>query len=619
MDLDSKIIRSVTRARDEAEDEREFRMRQNRVNYNVYHQRGDYSHKKAGQSKEFLAKQSMAVEQLTSFLAQGLIDVGKWFEVKPAAGKKIDGEIIDAVVIQKLLSRQLEKNNIVDFVSDSIKTGALASLMICKVHGQIKTQNDYELESDDFGGDKVIRAEKDVWELKLDLIRPEDFFPDPTGEGLYEVQRIEMDHHKLVELAKANPKDYDLEAIQSLGSNVDQEQRRKRKEETGQDALSPELFRRRVEILEYWGDILDPDTGEVIMKNAVCAIANDSVVISKPRRNPFWHGKSPFVCAPILRVPHSVWHKAIMDAPTSHNLALNEIYNLIIDSGMMSTFGIKQLRESWLDDPSQVNNGITPGDTLVVNTSCPPGAKVLERVDTANTSQEAVSVFAMTEKEFQQSSLTNDLRMGVLPERNVKATEIVAQNQSLTGMFQGIVKQIEARYMSQFLERAWMVIAQNMDDLDDDEVIAMLGEDLAKQIEQLSPQERFVATAKGNKFRVFGLSSILNKVQDFRKVTGLLQTIASSPLLMQEFQRKYSFTKLLGEIVNSLDIDEDKISNDDQDRAAQDQQNEQISGLASALNAVPDAQSQVPDAAKPEAELGVVRGDVSRAQTNPLG
>lgn len=592
------IIQSVTSAYSEAKHAKTERMIKNSINFNAYHLKQDWSHKQKGQSKEFLPKQAIATEQLTSFIQQALLDINKWFEVRLRPGVK--EALIAPEEMQKILERQLDKNNIAQFMADTIKHGLLASLMIVKVHGKMVECPQFVINRD-LEGAPLQRKRKKYWQLKLDLIRAEDWFPDPTGNGLYEIQRLEMDYHELLQIAKDNPDVYDLDQVRQVKStgSDEEDQRQKKYRETAQNP-NYSGYRKRVVIKEFWGTILDPVSGEVLHENIVCAVANNKLLVRPPKPNPYWHNESPFVAAPILRVPHSVWGKALMDAPTNFNLSQNEIYNLILDAGLSSVFGIRQLREQWLANPEQVNDGIAPGTTLIVNNSCPPGQKVLERVDSGSLSMESLQVYNLNDREFQASSFTNDTRLGVLPQRAVKATEIVASQNAITGTFNGIVKVIEKDFITHILEKAWKTLAQHMDDLHVDEVKALIGEDRALKLSNLAKKEVFAGTVGAYSYHVYGLSSILNKMNDFQKITSLLQTVGGNPVLTQEFQKKYSFRKLLGEIVKSLDIDEEKISASEADIQAAAEQNQMmmqahagVQAQSTQENPMPDAQSQI--------------------------
>lgn len=620
------VSQCIWNYKEESQYARRNREIQNRRNFECYNLRQDYSHKKRGQSKEFLDKQAKATEQLASFLQQGLMDLGDWFRIDLEDGIVKEKVKIDPKHVEKLLVRQLDKNDFSTFFNDLLKLGLLGSLMIIKVGGKMVKKCEYKVkndESDVTGTKKVLsKLEKDVWQLDLQLVRQEDFFPDPTGRKLYEVQRIEMDYHDLVKLAKDHPDDFDMVAIQNIQTSVDEEQKTKKARETGQNVTYSQ-YRKTVTIFECWGKLIERGTGEVLHDNCVSAIDLQGNLIRPPKPNPNWHQESPYVTSPILRVPLSVWHKAVMDATTLHNQSINEIYNLLVDGALMEIHGIKQLHSQWLENPNQVADGIPPGTTLLVNNSCPPGQRIMERVDTATITPEAVQIYGMVDRELQASALTNDTRMGNLPQRQVKATEIVSANQSLTGVMNGIVKTIEEKCVAALLDKSWQTMAQHMNDLDSDEVAAIVGDEAAKILKSMRPEEVFAETVLGHKYKVFGLSTTLNKIQDFRKITSLLQSIGNSPQMMQEFTRKYSMPKLLGEIVKSLDIDEDKIIASPEEikqrQAEMDAQNAAMAagpprrGANTKSGQGTNPQSQIPQAANAKTDNGL---NVSRGMNN---
>lgn len=584
------------------------RMVLNKRNFDSYHLKQDYSHKNKGQSQEFLPNQAMAVEQLVAFFQQALIDLGTWFRVERLPMSSDQDKIIKDADIQAIVARQLDKVDFMTFIGDALKSAFLGSLMVIKVHGKTVEIPRYVAYSDLEGGrkDKLRREDKTVWQLAVDLIRQKDFHIDPTSKGLYRLQEIEMDLHEVIALSEGSDPLYDPNVVARLseGLGMDAERQGDLSRETAQN-VTTSGYRKSVKIIEGWGTILDPTTGKVLHKNVTWTIANDLHVLAKPKPNPFWHNRNPIMSVPIIRVPHSEWHKALMDAPTALNMANNELYNLIVDGGMMATHGIKQIHTDWLEDEGQVSNGVEIGSTLKVNSSCPPGGKVMERIDTASVSRESLEVFNIMKSEFSASALTNDLRMGVMPSRQVKATEVVEASNTITSVFTGLAKVIES-HLEQILELIWMTCAQNMDDLDSQEMKDLIDPARATTLAAMTAPERFAATVGGFKFKVFGISQTMNKMKDFRKLTAMLQTIATDPVLAEEFQRKYDFTKLLEEIMRSLDIDTSKIELDESEqetRAAAGQQGEQAQpapGGQPGVNPSPNMQSQIPQMASRE-------------------
>lgn len=621
------VVQIVNNYYQESYHAKRSRMFLNADNFNCYHLKQDYSHKRAGQSKEFLPKVNLAVEQLTSFMQQGLISEDEWFGVDAEKGMDEDKMKIKPKEMLALLDREFRDQDYHTKLPDGIKLGLLGSLMILKVHGGYHPKDKYFAKNasssvEGLEENKLYKTTKNVWGLRWGLIRQEDWYPDPTGEGLYDLEVIEMDWYKLEEVARANPDIYDIDAVMNCGTMIQQDQKIKKSRETDQNTTFS-TYRRRVKIKEVWGDILEQGTGRVLYRNAVCAVANDHFLIRPPKPNPFWHGERPYVVSPIIRVPTSVWHKSLMDAATRLNRAQNELYNLQFDSAMMSTFGIKQVREAWLDDPAEIDDGVFPGATLKVNSSCPPGQKVIEVVQTGGTPQESMAMFQQTDRELQAAMLTSDLRMGLLPQRQVKATEIVASNQTITGMFNGVINTIEMDWITKIVKKSWLTCAQYWNDLDIDEMTALFGPERARQLHSMSAADRFADTVQGRKYKVFGISQVLNRINDFRKIQSFLQTLGTSPVLTQEFAKKYSFGKLLTQIIKSLDIDTDKIKNDtpqqDAENNATTPQNAQATPqeLGNLAAGGGNQSSQIPSAANPSPEQmpGVQRGDVKGITT----
>lgn len=537
----------------------------NRQNWDAYHLRQDFADKRPGQSREFLSKQTMAVEQITQFFHQGLVDLQDWFSVEYAPGINPEAVKITKDTVRKLTDRQLQLADFFTMVGDAVKTGLLSSLMICRVGGRRVNKPFYKA---DTKFDLMLRKKttlkrgfKSIWQLDLRVVPPENFKIDPSGKGLYEMEEVYLDYNEVKALSEGEHAIYDKEIVKNLQKDMAEDYmfRSDLARRTAQNQISFD-YRHKIKIQEFWGKVIDQQTGEVLHDNVVWTIANDHYVIQKPSPNPFWHGKSPFVISPIIRVPTSVWHRALMDAPTRNNIALNELYNLMVDGSMMAAYGIKQYRPDWIENESAYSDGFMPGISVPINSNCPPGAKAIETVATGEIKQETFAMFNIMAQEFNQSALTNDLRMGVLPGRAVKATEVVEASNTITSVFTGMAKDIEQNFVEEIVDRSYKVTLQHMDDLSEPEVKALLGEETANVLASMTPEERYAESVLDSRFKVYGISRTLNKAKDFRKVTSLLQTISASPLLVQEFMQKFSMTKLLETIMRALDINTDQLT-----------------------------------------------------------
>jgi hypothetical protein len=553
---DKEIIDWIISCREEADSAKLDRKALNQDNYNMYHLKHDFSHKEEGQSTEVLAKQTMAVEQIKSFFQQALADLGDWWKCEPHFGQTEEGMLIRPHEITKLTNYFLTESNYFTHVGDSIQTALLASLNITKTAGLLTAKPRFVAKQKGKGY-ALEKIEDKAWKLKHSVIRAENYYPDPSGRGLYEIEEYWPDFFELLAQAESDD-DFDLAAVKGLSrSDGDIEEQANKSQETGQNTVSGG-HRPKPKVTEFWGTILNKE-GEVCYENVQAIVVNDTELILKPRANPLWHQKSPYTASPLIQVANSVWHKALMDAPTKHGRSLNELYNLLVDAAMQQVHAVKQLRKDALDNPASVINGIKYGATLTVNSSLPPGAKVLEPISSVQVPAEVLNIFNIMAQEFNSSALTNDLRAGVMPFRAVKATEVVEASQTITSVFQGMAKNWEARQSMRELELSWMTVAQNWDLIDPNVFKGLFGESRGMELAALKPQQVFAATVGAVNFKVFGISLTLSKANDFRKLTTLLQTVFSNPALTELFMAKYDPALLLGEIMTSLDIDKSKI------------------------------------------------------------
>jgi|TARA_Y100000310_G_scaffold212884_1_gene213761 hypothetical protein len=579
-DDDLSVMNAIRQYKTEAEDARRDRLRRNKDNRGAYMGQQDWTHKKKGQSKEFLPKTPAAVEQWVSFVKRALTQFGDWYEIE--LGRMNKGPLSGAAIrrlldcfLDNLIVEDNKESAFSTLLSDGIKVGSLESLVIFKVHGNLVKETRFEIEPgqvflDPVSGQRDETPERLVdksmkrWKLRIDLVRPEDYLVDPTGAGLYEIHSVERDLHYVIDRAKEGT--YDRAAVELLTEDFQKKRNNERRdpEDMGQNETSKPSFRKRVVIDEFWGTILDSD-GKVVHKNVVCVMANNKYLLRKPRKNPFWHQESPFVATPLIRVPFSVWHKALFDHAVELNFVANELFNLIIDGGISAVWGIKQLKVDALDDPRQVSDGIPQGETLVVKGSFPAGDKVLETVAQGQVPGDAMAVLEMLSREFSAAALSNELKMGNLPGKQVRATEIVELSQSQAVTLDGIIADIEQDLVSKTLRKSWLTICQFMDKVPAEEVICAIGTESAFALSNMTPKQRFAAYSYDCAFRVHGLSAVLAKARDFQKIMALMQAVSTNPILLQAFFTKYSPDRLLSHVMKTLAVNPEQMARDEEE------------------------------------------------------
>lgn len=630
-EADLTVIQAIRSLRNQSEEARRSRLTMNEINRDVYFGKQDWSHKQEGQSAEFLPKVSTSVEQMSAFVKRGLIKFGDWYSVqldRSLAGT-IDGAQVRSILdcfLTDLWKSNNSSTTLATVLADVVKVGLLESLMILKVHGGLMNTRKYRFERGEpivpeEGGlakrEDTLQMEEDKqWKLRIDMIRSEDYYPDPTGNNLFEIHRVERDLHEVVEMAEDGI--YDKAAVDLL-INTDykrpEDEERSEKERNQDETVTP-AFRKRVVLDEFWGTLLNED-GTVAHRNVVCTVANDKILIRKPEDNPFWHQESPFVATPLIRVPFSVWHKALYDDASSLNLALNEMFNLILDGGLAAVWGIKQLRLEDLEDPSQVAGGVRQGMTLAVKQTLPHNAKVLEVVGTGNVPQDAMAVFQALDREFTQAALTNELKLGSLSPKQVRATEVVEASQSQAVTLDGIAADIENDLICPVIRKAWLTVLQNADEIPGYIFESAVDKTVAVLLMRASPEERFAMFAGKCQFKVFGLSGTMAKALDFQKFMALMQAVQSNPMLFQAFMAKFSPDKSLRYLMARLNVNPDDIQKDQQELQQADAEMQRTMGAAAMLGAAGGQRgASAPGAPAGGAPLG--EGSEVPAQVNQM-
>lgn len=611
-EADVNLVKVVNECRREAEEAKRDRINLNRRNWEMYFGRQDWSGKVDGQSTEVLPKTSGAVEQFSAFTKRALTQFGDWFSCDVPKASPINAHQARAlmkVYLKECMVSPSKSQQFSTIITNAIKAGLLESLLILKIHGIMVEEQVFEASGKDKS--ELKRTTRKVWKPRVDLVPSEDYFPDPSGRSLYEIHRVTRDLIDVQAMAKAGI--YDEAVVAKITEDFDREHERdaRRPAQRNQNQTTPPSFRKRVMIDEMWGTILDLD-GSVIQQNGMCAVANDRYLIRRAEPNPFWHGRRPLLAVPLIQVPFSVWGRALYDQAASLNQALNELFNLMLDGGIAEVWGVRQVRTDWLQDPRQVAGGIPQNATLAINDNVPIDGKVVEMISTGKVPQDAMAMFQMADREFQAATLVNDIRLGNLPERATKATEIVEASSNSSTMVDAFASDIEREFIEPALEMMFLNIMQNANDLAADTVVEVIGTKEAFALSRMTAAQRFSLFFGQAKFKAFGISGTLSKARDFQKMMAIMQAVGMNPLLMQAFMARYSPEKAIDLIFRSLNIDPDSLLNSKDEEGNKDQRTQQLMQLMQMMGG--GAQQQ----ASPQPGMASTQSEVAQ-NANPTG
>ena len=563
-----KVITYVRNCLQESRDvEKTPRREQNELNWNYFHGTVDWSHKRPEDPRIHLHKVGVAAERLRAKIKTALMKYDQWLTVE--RHYQNDQSLLPEFVAKALVIKQLDKAKGKSKLSDAILRGALESRIAVKIGSRYVVKPRFV--SDETG--KLVRKEKTVYQLDLPVLGFESLHIDVDNQEdpLYIIEEGEVDKFRVLELAseeQTTDKPYSLEALNSSGraperSDAQEAERAAR----GNLEQFPRIKQRNTVVIHnFYGTILDDD-GSVMkwqledgsereLKNVCCVLSNENALLIDPKRNTRLSARAPYVYSDILRSPNN-GRKAILDAGTAINKAIDELFSLMLAGAIKSVHNVTWYRNNWIEDKRAISGGIKDGAQLAINDSAPPGADPMGTVETGKVPPEAFSMKGALEQVFAENVLSSQTDMGQSNTSNKLATELVQMNTAISDIYDSVGGDIEENFIGDLGTEVLYDCIQNLDDMDPDEVKACFGDhtDLAEQFLALPPKERFEQVTGIFKFSGKGLRGLIANQAKAQGLINLVNTIMANPMTAQATEMSISVSKLLYQIAKGFGLD----------------------------------------------------------------
>lgn len=590
---DEQVLDCLKDYRAESSDASEVRLRINERNRGAFWNEQDWSDKSPGQSREFLPKTASALEHFIAFVRQGLAKYGDRLTIE-RNDSGIDSQYLSSMLdyyLRRVVGADGKRHDVSTIVGDLVHQMLLESLGILKIHVAPATRYVPDVMSG-------AMTKRQSLEFICELVPSESIGLDPTGRETYFIHTYLQDWYRLKDSGV-----YPAERLNKVtGSwSEDEVEDRRTARHRGSGEYSVSTRRRQVLVEEIWGTFLDND-GNVIAGNSMATVANEKEVILPARQNPAWDGEPPFIVGSLLRVPHSVFHRALFDNVVELNQVLNEVFNLSIDGAIGSVWGVRQVRSSYLANPEDAAGDIRQNTTLEVKSDLPPGQKVVENVAMGTLPPEALRIFELTSQEMNDASLTNDLKLASLSGRRPLATEVVEASQSYSTTLDRLIEDIDTECFTPAVRKLWMLLVQHLDKIDDQELTEALGDEMAlAQIRALTPHERYNKLGRV-KFSPTGVSALSTRSRAVQKMLSLIEVVNGKDWLLQPFLKEYSPAKIINQMVRLSGIDPQTIQSDvdEQPQMAVAQPGIGASALERILGQGPTNQTPLPEGIESE-------------------
>ena len=496
----------------------------------------DFSKKASWQSQHVLPEVPQYVDRWAAAMREALDAQSEFFTVEEEGGTGMIEPLIPHItrVMKVLLARcsRTPDGHYASFSSvfeEQMKLGAIMASCVAVTWKQDST-----------GG----------W-VSVESVDPREVWFDPTGRGLYRRRRYEIDKHELVAMASRLDEFglpiYDLEQIKQLGAEVDEQARVDREMSTG-IGQGTDQGRKPIVIDEWRATILDPGTGKMIADRMLMIVANGKFLIRGPEVNPYWHNQDWIVFTPMVSVPLSIYGRSYMEewAPTAD--AFIEMTNLILDAVQTSAMKAYAVQPNMLEQPDQLTEGVSPNKLFQLADGMPV-SDFLKEIDLGQLPQEAVVVWQALKNELREGAKLSEIALGQMPGKSrITAEEIAQVSQSGSAMIRSMAKTIEQRFLEPVLTLVWQTALQYMDFMS---IADEIGEDTARMLQ--AQRQQFLE--RKIKFRVRGISGLIDRQTKLANLMALLQTLAQSPDLFAAFMQKTNLPRLLQSLITLFGVD----------------------------------------------------------------
>lgn len=533
--------------------------------WDMIHGRIDWSHKAKDQSKVHLNRVGLAQEQIKAQVRQGLMNFEDWLVVE--SDPEFESELMTTGEAKRLVMRGIDRTDPKSKITENIGIAAVENLLATKLMPVV-------LEKRGPGG--KVKKELHIEHVVMNI---RSYYPDARFETtmpkpLYEIHEVQLNKFQVMEMAADVPtkeKPYRMEVVKRLQPKRRTEEQ-KESQDRGNDVLQDATGRRQIVVLhECYGTFVDDmgaimkwkrkDGSEFDLRDVRFTMANEGEIVEDPEPIQYWDGESPFVVTQLLKTNVNMYGKSLLAPGVDTNRAEDELINAAIDAGLKEGYNVNILKLHGLADPRQAAGGIKYGMTLLQNNQLAPGEKLLDTVTTGQVPQGLLSVLDRVHSAGAENMRLNEISLtGQLQSKQTRATEIVASGQTIQGLFEAIVGDLEDVYIEKYARKTFLMMLQHAKFLSDkdfqyifyanDTRIQAFKEALKK------PRALFDELANTFEFKGKGVRSLAANAHQAQAIVQLFGFITSNPVILQVFERRgLDVSMMLDDVMKGFHLD----------------------------------------------------------------
>lgn len=526
---DAEIVSQIERYRNEAF-MREYVIRNTWLDvYGQYRNKQDFDDKAPWQSRITYPKAHAAVKNFVANVMRLLMQSGQWVTVEPGQynpdlNLQLTSPMVETVVLKLANTAHFRSQ-----FRDSLEFGAICGLGVLKIGWAYQNVYDLSVGGDDTGPILVQKQRKEGT-LYVQSIDPFHIWVGPRTRDnnrfdfLIEETLVDVD-----ELKKQKNLDntQNLEHVDRITDQMYFADQIYTRDFARYDKrmIPAEHYRKQAMLWEYWGDIIDPHTQEVVAQNKHILIANRTTVL-KFEDNPYWDGLPPYIIFSPLAVAGRFPGQGLLEMNMSIKDAIDRLAQKQEDHLSFSVIPMMEVEASALENPEgDMQTGVQPGKVFYKRAGAGVGA--VAGVQFPQLGAASFNAQMAMEKEYQRGTFITDQAQGILDVKGeTTATEVQNTQLQSTLMLADIAQNVEDSCLKFVAEKIWARAFQFVDSTTSPTWSELLGPDVGQVLDTIPSWIRLKLILGRYNFKASGLSRTLERQQNLSKYKDLLGTIA---------------------------------------------------------------------------------------------
>lgn len=413
-------------------------------------------------------------------------------------------------------------------------------------------------------------------QISLKIVNPLNFFWDPNCEDIREsawvAERYYVPFYQLEQgfktglFSKASRDE--LEAIMvggnaKISSSVSGADFQTQKQIYEDKELVPSPYTPIVEIMEYYGPVLEKNTGKILEENQRIIIANSKVVLAHGP-NPDWKRKSPYFFSTTSYVPFKGVGAGIADDGVDQELIGNEIMNLMLEHLAFNVKGVKAVDTSLLTEPDALESGFYPGQIVGIRSE---GGRPISDAfhDIDYNPNLTFSVMQMLEKlDLSASSAASVDTAGSNPSSRarISAAEIQSNSNKTSRSQFTLARELDETYLEELLIRILDFILQydlENQPLEEFAAAGIISESERTMIAAIPTHERLKEAKRRYRLDVRGFRERLERGQYLSRLSEYMQQIVMLVNVAPEMKDSLNFKNMIQKFSEAYGFSADDI------------------------------------------------------------